>query len=98
MSDELPEPPESFSELAGEYPFGLVAGGLLLGMAAGAFLPRGIGRKLAGGALTLALTAADVGRTYGQSAAQSAGKGAQQGGEIGRRLVDEAIKALTRRI
>ena len=74
MSDELPEPPESFSELAGKYPFGLVAGGLLLGMAA------------------------DVGRTYGQSAAQSAGKGARQGGELGKRLLDEAIKAVSKRI
>jgi len=98
VSDELPEPPESFSELAGEYPFGLVAGGLLLGMAAGAFLPRGIGRKPAGGAVTLALTAADVGRTYSQSAAKSAGKGARQGGELGKRLLDEAIKAVSKRI
>jgi hypothetical protein len=98
VSEELSEPPESFTELAGEYPFGLVAGGLLLGMAAGAFLPRGIGRKLAGSALTLALTAADAGRTYGQSAAQTAGKGARQSSELGKRLLDEAIKAVSKRI
>lgn len=60
------EPPEDYVALAREYPFSLIAGGLALGVLAGALLPRGTARKAARGALSLAMAAGEFGRTYGR--------------------------------
>ncbi len=60
------EPPEDYVALAKDYPIALIAGGLAVGLLAGALLPRGFGRKFARTAVTTALTAGELGRNYGR--------------------------------
>ncbi len=67
------EPPETYSDLARDYPLALIGGGLVIGLLAGALLPRGIGRKVGKGILTGALMAGELGRTYSAQASQKLG-------------------------
>ncbi|MEO5599210.1 MAG: hypothetical protein ABIQ66_11380 [Novosphingobium sp.] len=73
------EPPEGFVALAMEYPFAAFAGGLTIGLLAGSFLPRGLGRSFARGAVTAALTAGSIGRNYGLQALGTVGEAGHEG-------------------
>lgn len=66
------EPPESYTELAKDYPVSLVFGGLLAGIVAGSLLPRGIGRKVARTIVSGALVAGEIGRNYSRDATRKA--------------------------
>ncbi|MFM6932555.1 MAG: hypothetical protein ACKOUT_09970 [Novosphingobium sp.] len=75
------DPPETYTDLARDYPIALIAGGLVLGALAGAMLPRGIGRKLGKGVLTGALMAGELGRSYSAQASQKLGDVGSDGRE-----------------
>ena len=64
------DPPETYTDLARDYPIALIAGGLAAGLLAGALLPRGIGRKVGKGILTGALMAGELGRSYSAQASR----------------------------
>jgi hypothetical protein len=71
-------------DFAREHPGLVVAGGVALGLVAGALLSRGTGRRLAQHALTLAEVAGAAGITLGKQAmdkAEDAGEGLRRGGE-----------------
>lgn len=73
------EPPEDFSALARQYPGLLLAGGIAIGLVAGALLPRKAGGKLAGRAAALAAVAGELGLALSQSAREKAGDAAREG-------------------
>lgn len=75
------EPPENYTDLARDYPLALIAGGLAVGLLAGALLPRGIGRKVGKGILTGALMAGELGRSYSAQATQKLGDVSSDGRE-----------------
>lgn len=88
----LPEsdPPEGLKALAMDYPFALVAGGVVLGALAGALLPRSAARRLAQAAIGAATVAGELGMTYGRQALDAAteagSEGRQKIGELTDRL------------
>jgi hypothetical protein len=74
----------SVSDFVREHPGLVVAGGVALGLVAGAMLSRGSGRKLARHALTLAEMAGTAGLAFGKDAlvrAEQAGGGLRKQGE-----------------
>lgn len=73
------EPPETYTDLARDYPLALIAGGLAVGVLAGALLPRGIGRKVGKSLLTGALMAGELGRNYSRQAGEKLGAVASDG-------------------
>lgn len=75
------EPPETYTDLARDYPLALIGGGLVVGLLAGALLPRGIGRKVGKGILTSALMAGELGRSYSAQAKQRIGDVGSEGRE-----------------
>lgn len=79
-------------DFAREHPGLIVAGGVALGLVAGALLSRGSGRKLARHALTLAEMAGTASVAFGRQAierAEDAGEGLRRQGET---LADKAGK------
>ncbi|MFM5929756.1 MAG: hypothetical protein ACKOPQ_02490 [Novosphingobium sp.] len=64
------DPPETYTDLAKDYPVALVAGGLVAGLLAGALLPRGVGRKVGKAIASGALMAGELGRNYSREAAR----------------------------
>ncbi len=72
------EPPENYVDLAKDYPVALIAGGLAIGVIAGALLPRGFGRKFARSAVSIALTAGELGRNYGNQVIDVASDGSRE--------------------
>lgn len=82
--------PESYTDLARDYPLALIAGGLVTGVLIGALLPRGIGRKLARGAVAAAAVAAEVTAAYGQQAAEKAEEAGREGRKALAELGDKA--------
>lgn len=82
--------PESYTDLARDYPVALIAGGLVAGALLGALLPRGLGRKLARGAIAAAAVATEVGMTYGKQAAEKAGEAGREGRKAIAELGDKA--------
>ncbi|MFM5908520.1 MAG: hypothetical protein ACKOPO_13200 [Novosphingobium sp.] len=64
------DPPETYTDLARDYPVALVAGGLVAGLLAGALLPRGAGRKMGKVIASGALMAGELGRNYSREAAR----------------------------
>ncbi|PLK25971.1 hypothetical protein [Novosphingobium sp. TH158] len=75
------EPPETYSDLARDYPVALVAGGLVAGLLAGALMPRGLGRKVGRGLVSGAVLAGELGLAYSQQAARKAGDAGRDGRE-----------------
>jgi hypothetical protein len=67
------DPPETYTDLARDYPIALIGGGVVIGLLAGALLPRGIGRKVGKGILTGALMAGELGRSYSAQAKERLG-------------------------
>lgn len=92
------EPPETYTDLARDYPLALIAGGIAVGVLAGALLPRGIGRKVGKSLLTGALMAGEVGRNYSRHAGEKIGDVASDGRdkvvEIRSRAQDGGRKAV----
>lgn len=92
------EPPETYTDLARDYPLALIAGGIAVGVLAGALLPRGIGRKVGKGLLTGALMAGELGRNYSRQAGEKLGDVASEGRdkvvEIGSRAQTGGRKAM----
>lgn len=91
------EPPETYTDLARDYPLALIGGGMLVGLLAGALLPRGIGRKVGKGLLTGALMAGELGSTYSVQASQKLGDVSSDGRdkvvELGTRAQEGTRKA-----
>jgi len=77
------EPPETYADLGRDYPLALVAGGLAVGLIAGAVLPRGAGRKLAQGIATAAVAAGEIGLGYGHKAVEAASEGREKLKDLG---------------
>lgn len=90
------EPPETYTDLARDYPLALIAGGLVVGVLAGALLPRGIGRKVGRSVITGALMAGELGRNYSRQAGEKLGDVASDGRdkvvELGSRAQDGGRK------
>ncbi|MEY4161091.1 MAG: hypothetical protein RLZZ136_1712 [Pseudomonadota bacterium] len=76
------EPPETYVDLGKDYPLALIVGGLGLGILAGAVLPRGLGRKLARGAIAASAIAIEAGRHYSTQVAQAAEEGREKFGGL----------------
>lgn len=79
-----PAPPEGLSALALDYPFALIAGGIVAGVVIGALLPR-TGR-LSKSVGALAAVAGEVGLSYARKAidgvGEAAGTAAEAGGKV----------------
>jgi hypothetical protein len=92
------DPPETYTDLARDYPIALVAGGLVFGLLAGALLPRGIGRKVGKSVITGALMAGELGRNYSRQASDKLGDMGSEGRdkvvEIGTRAQAGGRKAI----
>lgn len=69
--EQAPEA-EGVGDLIRKHPAAFIAGGVILGMVAGALLPRGTGRKLAKGAATAAVTVGQAGLQLSQHARDAA--------------------------
>lgn len=98
----LPVPRRGAGEIArtaAGNPFVILAGGLVVGLIAGALLPRRFGRKLVRYGVTGATIAGELGRTYGRTAIDSAGeagRGAREKlGDLGESAGSYGRKALT---
>ncbi len=78
-----PEPPEDLASLLKEHPGLILAGGLAVGLLAGALLPKKAAAKTGGNlgakALSLAAVAAELAMTLGQQARDQAGDAAREG-------------------
>ncbi len=86
------EPPESYTELGKDYPVALIAGGLALGLFAGALLPRGVGRRVARGAIAAAAIAGDISRKYSGQVINVAGEAGRDSRERGIKFARDAVK------
>ena len=86
------DPPETLSDLARDYPGLLIAGGIALGILAGALLPRGVTRKLANGAMAAAAVGSETGLTLARSARAKARNAASEAGEQLAELRDDAAE------
>ena len=75
-------PPETYAELCKDYPFALIVSGLGLGMLAGDILPRGLGRKLARGALAASAIAIEAGQNYSSHLVEAADHGRDKLGSL----------------
>lgn len=64
--------PESIGEFVRKHPGAFIAGGVLLGVAAGALLPRGAGRWFVKGAVAMAATVAETSLQLGRHARDTA--------------------------
>lgn len=87
---KVEEAGKAVTDFAREHPGLVVAGGVALGLVAGALLSRGAGRKLARHALTLAEVAGTASMALGRQAidrAEDAGSGLRRQGEV---LVEKA--------
>lgn len=63
---------EGVGELIRKHPAAFIAGGIILGIVAGALLPRGTGRRLAKGATAAAVAAGQAGLHFSQHARETA--------------------------
>lgn len=63
---------ESIGDLFRKHPAAFIAGGIALGVVAGALVPRGAGRRLAKGAVALAVTAGEAGLLLSRNARDKA--------------------------
>ena len=92
-----PAKPANLLDMARAQPGLAIGGGLLIGLIAGALIPRGAARRLAQGAVAAAASGSEVGlglaRQAGESAREAAGEasehlrsGAGRAGESARRL------------
>jgi len=86
------EPPESYTELGKDYPVALVAGGLVVGLLAGALLPRGIGRRVARSVITAAAITGEISRKYGGQVINVAGEAGRDSRELGIKFARDAVK------
>lgn len=73
------DPPETYRSLAGEYPWGVVLGGLALGAVAGALLPKAAGRRLGRRALAIATIAGELGLTFSKTARDKTSEAGREG-------------------
>lgn len=85
------EPPETYTELGKDYPVALVAGGLAIGLLAGALLPRGFGRRVARSMVTAAAITGEISRKYGGQVVNVAGEAGRDSRELGIRFVRDAV-------
>ena len=72
------DPPEDYVALAKDYPVAIIAGGLAIGLLAGALLPRGFGRNFARNAIGAAMTAGELGRNYSRQVIDITGDTTQE--------------------
>lgn len=79
-------PPEGLRALALDYPFALLAGGLVAGVVIGSLLPRS--GKLTKGAAALAGVAGELGLSYARKAVENMTDAAQSATQVGGRVVD----------
>lgn len=63
---------EGIGDLFRKHPAAFIAGGIALGLVAGALIPRGTGRRLAKGAVALAATAGEAGLALSRNARDKA--------------------------
>ena len=73
------DPPETYRSLAAEYPWLSVAGGVALGLLAGALLPKGAGSKLGRRVVAAATIASELGLAFGKSARAKAEEAGREG-------------------
>lgn len=86
--EPLPDrhPPESYRDLAGEYPWLTVAAGVGFGLLIGALVPRGVGGKLGRRAVGAAAAAAELGLLLSKQARDKAADAGREGlAELGER-------------
>lgn len=72
------DPPESLAQLAREHPGLVLGGGLLLGVLAGALLPRGAARRLAQGAIATAAMGGEASLAFARQAREGARSAAEE--------------------
>lgn len=80
-ADKSASPPDGVRQLAMDYPFALLLGGVALGVVAGALIPRLGGRKLAHSAAAAAAAVGEIGLTYGRSALDAASRKSEEPAE-----------------
>lgn len=71
----------SLIDMARAQPGLAIGGGLLVGLIAGALIPRGTARRLAQGAVTVAAVGSEVGLTLARQAGENAREAAGEAGE-----------------
>ena len=81
---------ESIGDLFRKHPAAFIAGGVALGVVAGALLPRGTGRRLAKGAAALAVAAGEAGLHLSRNARDKAEDIGREGREVLERNADSA--------
>ena len=74
--------PENIGDLFRRHPAAFIAGGIALGVIAGALLPRGTGRRLAKGAVVLATTAGEAGMALSRNARDKAEDLGREGRDV----------------
>lgn len=72
---------ESLGEFVRRHPAAFIAGGVLLGLIAGALVPRGAGRRVAKGVVAAAVTAGHAGIQFSQQARDTAEELTKEGRE-----------------
>jgi hypothetical protein len=88
------EPPETYTELGKDYPVALVAGGLAIGLLAGALLPRSLGRRVARSVVAMAAITGEISRKYGGQVINVAGEAGRDNRERGIRFARDSVKFL----
>jgi len=72
------DPPEGLRALAMEYPFAVLAGGVAIGLIAGAFIPRAAGRKAGRSLAAAATVVGELAALYGTKALEATSHAADE--------------------
>lgn len=86
---------EGLGEIIRKNPAAFIAGGIILGVIAGALLPRGTGRRLAKGATAAAVAAGQAGLHFSQHARETAEDLTREGREVLERNASVAQRRAT---
>jgi len=97
LAERAADARDSLTNIAREHPLLLIAGGLAVGVALSALVPRSPTRKLGKSAFAAVAALAEVGLSYGRQAIETAGESAEGAARSGKAKLDDLKGSFARK-